>query len=120
MNHDVFLCGAVLVYAVCITTNAARARGGVEVDCASQMMIQFIKDGVKGHPEAMRDVDNAWETAEPREEAAARETRGRSRSPRHRMIATRGHPRADPGMASATAAGRFVHGGCLAPWGQEQ
>ena len=82
VSHDAFLRGAVLVYAVYMTTNAARARGGVEADCASQMMIQFIEEGVKGHLEAMRAVDRASETAEPREEAAARETRGRSRSPR--------------------------------------
>jgi hypothetical protein len=52
--------GAVLVYATYMTTNNARPAGPLEAEVARHAMMQHAKQGVQGHAEAMRAVDNWW------------------------------------------------------------
>ena len=59
-NKDDLAKLAILVYAVYRTTNTARTQGRVSPTFAKQMLGQFAKEAVRGHPRSSKVWDGAW------------------------------------------------------------
>jgi hypothetical protein len=90
---------AILIYSVYRTTNTARVQGRVSSTIAKQMLGQFVKEAVRGHPISAKVVDQAWSNTnasavsvvkQPRPSSAATISgrslgQHRSRSPRRRI-----------------------------------